>query len=197
MEEADNRLKKVLVNQFQSIAVELDNQDPYQFLRGYSAGLQEFIEAFTFYNYLKENTIKDWNYIQNELTYNNETGVKEIQLKTHLPPEEYILGIADLTGELMRKCINNLGSGNIEDCFRTCNFVKHMYNGFLLVGNSCSSKEIGRKAYVLKQSLQKMEYVCYNIVVRGSEVPKHMLGNIIPTASSNNETIYSDDEGYF
>lgn len=94
----------------------------------------------------------------------------------------------------MRKCINSLGAGNIDDCFTTCNFVKNMYTGFLMVGNTMSSREIGRKAYVLRQSLYKMESVCYNIVVRGSEVPKHMLANVIPT---NTDVCSEEDEGFF
>lgn len=197
MEEADGRLKKVVANQFRNIAIELENQDPYQFLRAYSGGLQEFIEALTFFQYLKDNSLHDWNQIQKELTYKIQIPCSPTEkiLKTHLPPEEYILGIADLSGELMRKCINNLGSGNIEDCFSICNFVKHMYNGFLLIGNTSNCRDVRSKAYVLKQSLQKMENVCYNIIVRGSEVPKHMLGTIIAT-SSNNE-FNEEDEGYF
>ena len=31
-----------------------------------------------------------------------------------IPPSEFILGIADLTGELMRNAINALGAGNME-----------------------------------------------------------------------------------
>lgn len=197
------RLKKIFSNNFRNIATELENEDPHQYLRAYSPGLQEFIEALTFYQYLKEKSICDWNYISNELTFEitlenpsaeSEESCTKI-LKTHLPPEEYVLGIADLTGELMRKCINSLGSGNIDDCFTTCHFVKDMYTGFISVGNASSNREISRKAYTLKQSLHKMEHVCYNIVVRGSEIPKHMLANVIPT-TSNNE-VCSDDEGFY
>lgn len=96
----------------------------------------------------------------------------------------------------MRKCINNLGSGNIDDCFLLCNFVKNVYSGFVSIGNIQSCREFGKKVYVLKQSLFKMEHVCYNIIVRGSEIPKHMLANVIPT-SSITEVISEDDEGYF
>lgn len=244
-------MKKLVSTSFRNIALELENQDPYQYLRAYSPGLQEFVEALTFYQYLSQNTIKDFNFVVNELTYNialnddvceasDESGTKSLKaqicaasdelgakslksqvctasdesgaksskpqicaasdvsgtknLKARVPVEEYILGIADLTGELMRKCINSLGSGNIENCFTTCNFVKSIYTGFLRVGNTSSYREISKKAYVLKQSLHKMENVCYNIVVRGSEVPKHMLANVI---STNTEVCSDEDEGFF
>lgn len=112
----------------------------------------------------------------------------------------------------MRKCINSLGSGNIDDCFHTCNFVREMYKGFLskfnnyliynhpdyfiisVVGSGKGHKEIGRKVYVLKQSLHKMEMVCYNITVRGSEVPKHMLASVV---STDNHLNPEDDEGFY
>lgn len=55
-------------------------------------------------------------------------------------------------------------------------------------------KELNRKLHVLKESLAKMEYVCYNIKVRGSEVPKHMLVNVI---DSNKRNDLDEDEGFF
>lgn len=39
-----------------------------------------------------------------------------------------------------------------------------------------------------------MELVCYNICVRGSEIPKHMLVNVITSAGDENT---EDDEGFF
>lgn len=38
-----------------------------------------------------------------------------------------------------------------------------------------------------------MEVVCYNICVRGSEVPKHMLLNVLSAATDENT---EDTEGY-
>ena len=39
-----------------------------------------------------------------------------------------------------------------------------------------SHREVPRKLGVLQSSLRKVENVCYNINVRGTEVPKHLLG---------------------
>ena len=39
-----------------------------------------------------------------------------------------------------------------------------------------SHREVPRKLGVLQTSLRKVENVCYNINVRGTEVPKHLLG---------------------
>ncbi|XP_020711413.2 translin-associated protein X [Athalia rosae] len=202
--EAKTRLDTLAKSLFKSIAQELDGQDPYQYLRAYTAGIQEYIEAITFYQYLKGDELDDWTNLERSLTYmipakagdntdNKETPGELAEIKTMLTPHEYILGIADLTGELMRKCINNLGTGDIASCFQTCSFVRSIYIGFLgCMG--CSGKEINRKLYTLKQSLAKMENVCYTIKMRGSEIPKHMLADMAIGAAS--EYGAEDDEGY-
>lgn len=53
LSEAESRLQNLTNTQFKCIAKELENQDHFQYLRAYTAGLQEFIEAVTFFQYLK------------------------------------------------------------------------------------------------------------------------------------------------
>lgn len=208
--EAESRLNVLVQKNFKTIAQELEFQDPYLYLRAYTAGLQEFIEALVFYLYLRKNTITTWSDVNKGFIYQDEDTDKTVTLL--FPQVDFILGIADFTGELMRKCINSLGAGNIGDCFKICNFVKYIYTGFLgetvavfiwLIVSDCvwfaginniGYKEINRKMYVLRQSLSKMELVCYNICVRGSEVPKHMLMNVITSADDDN---HEEDEGFF
>lgn len=65
----------------------------------------------------------------------------------------------------------------------------------IFLGLSLSGQgHINRKFYTLKQSLAKMESVCYNIKVRGSEVPKHMLATVVTSTPDANS---DEDEGYF
>jgi len=181
-------------------------------------GVQEYIEAVTFHHYLTSNSLPSCGKIQGDLTYTDKevttegegsstatgeestvvscsTGSPEEDgsFKTHISPVDYILGVADLTGELMRKCINNLGSGNIEGCFQTCMFVREIYSGFLSV--SCTGfKDISRKLVTLRQSLSKMENACYTIHVRGSEIPKHMLADVF---SGTQDNFLQEDEGFY
>lgn len=122
---------------FKAIALELDGLDAYLYLRAYTSGLQEFVEALTFCSYLKTGNIQKFEEINKMFQYNieetpdeeNTTTSKTISLL--FPYTEFILGLADFTGELMRKCINNLGDGNIDDCFKICNYVKYILVGFL------------------------------------------------------------------
>lgn len=60
--------------------------------------------------------------------------------------------------------------------------------------NKVGYKEVNRKLHVLKESLNKMEHVCYNIKVRGSEVPEHMLLFNINQKDNDEAAV---DEGYF
>lgn len=108
--EAFTRLNNLCINSFASIAKELENCDPYQYGRAYSAGVQEFVEAFTYYDYLINENIMDWNDLQQKLMYkkqpaaitetaSTETDEKETsnELQTCLvQPIEYMLGLADL-----------------------------------------------------------------------------------------------------
>ena len=148
------------------------------------------------------NSLENWKKIQSDLIFENkknppneEEDKDEVSspLQAHVSPMDYILGIADLTGELMRKCINNLGSGNIEGCYQTCTFVRQIYSAFLSV--SCTGhKELSRKLVTLRQSLSKMENACYTIHVRGSEIPKHMLADVI---SGSQGSFVEEDEGFY
>jgi len=202
--EVDLRLNQLIEKNFKSIALELEGQDPYLYLRAYTAGLQEFVEALLYYQYLRFGTIEPYQGLNEKFQYkvedsgnanSDEEAVASREIVMAAPMPEFFFGMGDFTGELMRRCINNLASGNIDDCFRICNYVKDIYTGFLSI-NSAGYKELGRKIYVLKQSLMKMEYVCYTIQVRGSEIPRHMLATVINN-TTNPEVSNEDDEGFY
>lgn len=127
LEEAASRLNIVFSENFKTIATILKDFDSYQYHKAYTSGLQEFIEALVFYQFLSCNTIDKWETINKSFQYEND----EDKFSLLFPQTDFILGIADFTGELMRRCINNLGIGNISDCFKTCNLVKDIYTGFL------------------------------------------------------------------
>lgn len=137
VKEADSKLQFLVTTSWNKVAKELLNQDHYHYLRAYSPGLwhnsyhsiieiisnqplplfykglQEFIEALSFLNYVKLGQLISLTYIQSKLTY-SET------LVVTIPVQEYLLGIADLTGELMRMCINAVGRGQTALVSNTC-----------------------------------------------------------------------------
>lgn len=178
--------------QFLQIARELDGLDPYQYTKAFSAGLQEFIEAYTYYKYLIGENISDWDDLQKMLYYEKSTdnvdakqddddksneensnkneveslinqssgddnaqqisvvetndddsvqainkvldiiAINEKPLKTYkclVQPIEFMLGIGDLSGEVMRHCINALNSGDLDECFQARKFMQFLYTG--------------------------------------------------------------------
>ncbi|XP_040175741.1 translin-associated protein X-like [Anopheles arabiensis] len=202
--EAKDRLEAIFRNHFVNIAKELKDQDPYQYTRAYTNGMQEFIEAYTFYEYSCGMDISHWDAIQKKLTYSsdqnvdspsnarsitekplneptdtepdeqkrsNETTGETMKLTCLLHPQDFVLGLGDLSGEIMRTCINSLGSGNSESCFLHCRFMQELYKGFLSV-TSIRSRDFSHKMMTLRQSLLKSENVCYNVTVRGGEAAK-------------------------
>lgn len=185
--EAKDRLEKLCETKFQSIAKEMKDRDTQLHIRAFSAGLQEFIEAFTFYELCSEKPLSGWTALtDNHLQY------EEGSLKCPLPPMEYMLGLQDTTGELMRKSINALGAGDVDQCFVVCQILRKLYENYISVGNTFN-REWSRKMSTLRQSLLKSEFVCYNIKVRGKEAAKWSAAQAQPIVAKGG--FGSDDEG--
>ena len=111
--EAERRLEEVKTNLWVQVAKELGPDNHYQFLRAYSPGLQEWVEALSFYHFLRYNKIISFQETQDQLRF---TGTEETEDSSFVtvPQSEYVLGLADLTGEMMRNAINALGAGEME-----------------------------------------------------------------------------------
>ncbi|CAG2235366.1 translin-associated protein X-like [Mytilus edulis] len=233
LEEALEKLKAIENTKLLSIAKELDQEDPYKFLRAYSPGLQEYIEAVSFYHYLKNKKLVTLEEVQKDLTFKStcssvdgidnelsqlttqkvengnseKTKIPDTQCKVicnesemdkelrevqvHVPPTEYFLGLADLTGELMRLAVGSVGKGDLDTPFQVRDFLQLMQSGFVSFGNC--GREIGRKLSTLRQSLQKVETACYTLQVRGSEIPKHMLVDVLSSGPSDYGSNFDND----
>lgn len=153
LSDAFNRLMVLCDVHFLNVAKELAGNDQYQYVRAYSAGLQEFIEAHTYYLYLKKECIFDWGQLQKKFTYEikpeqltkNEDEIVAVQIQSDLDdstqirdtfikclvqPNDFMLGLADLSGEIMRKCVNSLGVGDVDACYTARNFIQKLYSGY-------------------------------------------------------------------
>jgi len=251
--EAEHRLMDIKAKLWYYMARELKGEDHYQFIKAYSSGLQEWVEALSFYHYIAFGKLISFSQVEQELVFKDRKfksnrveqtkqeedeekelvldekqtgivsghsdGLKEIEVvinianatedepslkrkeidisvvevhddgensqasekqalpKAHLisvtvPQEDFILGLADLSGELMRNAINSLGSGNLDVCFILLDFLQSMTDGFTGLPKYEAPKDIGKKMFTLKQSCIKVENACYAISVRGSEIPK-------------------------
>jgi hypothetical protein len=54
-------------------------------------------------------------------------------------------------------------------------------------------RELKRKLQVSRQSLQKVEIACYNVQVRGSEIPKELLAAKAAALSDDNPNVWNED----
>ena len=197
--EAEEKLHEVL-KILRAIASELVGEDPDKYHSAYTPGVQEFVEALTYFVFLKEGRLMSLEEVQDYLRFcekaegeleidtgKTEVGeVKQESLRLQLNAIDFVLGVADLTGELMRMSVNAVGSGNNETPFDLLPFVRAVYCGI----NSLRpiSRELPRKVNVLRSSLVKIEQVCYTLKIRGSEIPKHMLAHVIGTGPRTHET---------
>ncbi|XP_040573468.1 translin-associated protein X isoform X1 [Lepeophtheirus salmonis] len=193
--EVEERLKKIRSTHWIQVAKELEGESPFQFLRAYTGGLQEYIEAVSFYHFLRYNELVFREQVQSDLIFEREEvfndnaldvsskeelGTKRKPLLVTVPRTDFILGIADLTGEVMRRVINSIGFGDTETCFKLTNFLHDVYYGFKLFdGLTLENRELRSKSYTMLNSLKKCEAACYTINLRGSEIPKHMFAEIL------------------
>ncbi|KAI5124441.1 hypothetical protein M0805_008325 [Coniferiporia weirii] len=127
-----------------------------------SPGLQEYIEALAFAHYLEHDALITFEQVQASL------GDEHAHQYFPLPLEEYLLGVSDLTGELMRFAITAIGrrggrtkAREVSDFVRNC---KADFDGF-----TPYVKNLGKKQAVTAQSLLKIEDAAYAIAVRASE----------------------------
>lgn len=201
LKESDVKLDAVR-QKIAQIAEELRGEDVYQFHRAFTAGIQEYVEAVSFQHYIRHRTLISLDEINARLVFNKTQTVdsKESPEDTaaaaaaapafQVIPSDYLLGVADLTGELMRMCIGSVGNGDIDTPFQLGEFLRQVHDGFSYIGNT-GPYEVSKKLHTLRQSLAKVEDACYALRVRGSEIPKHMLADVFASRDAMMDT----DEG--
>lgn len=226
--EAEEKVTKDILSLLKSIALELMGEDPKRYHSAFSPGLQEFIEALSYLMFLKHGHLVKIEEIQSLLTFQvqkhklqkdhvdenedisgsvakrpcfaeqDQHGWESYELEFPLDPMDYVLGVADLTGELMRLAINSVGCGDRELPYKLLPFMRAVYCGFLSVNPI--HREFGRKIVTLKNSLLKVESVCYTLKIRGSEVPEQMLAGMFTSQIGgglhNNNTANSEIEQF-
>lgn len=173
------------------IAEELRGEDIHQFHRAFTPGIQEYVEAVSFLHYIRQRNLISLEEINARLVFMraeekdpSEALPPGSQVLTfQVTPSDYLLGVADLTGELMRMCISSVGNGDIDTPFQLSQFLRQIHDGFSYIGNT-GPYEVSKKLHTLRQSLGKVEDACYTLKVRGSEIPKHMLADVFSSRSA-------------
>ncbi|KAF0548408.1 Translin [Gigaspora margarita] len=175
-----NEKKDEISQLFKEISLELQGINYYRYHKNISPSIQEFIEAISFLEYLQNDRLITKEEVENE--FKDETGTQFLLITD----EDYVLGLADLTGELMRYAINSVGKGDHDRAIKVCQFLRDMKTVH-------PKSPLGRKVDTIRQSLSKVEDACYAITIRGSEYPKEFYQHIVSEHARSYEYVEEEE----
>lgn len=160
--------------QFLSIAPDLAGINAWRYQRQISGGIQEYMEAVSFEHYLTQ---------QKLITIDEAAAL--LPANIDLTGDDYVLGIFDLVGELMRFAITTMattgslpgsvgGSTEQRDILMDMRSLRMGFEG--LDTSSCGpsglGKDVEKKMEVMKTCVEKVETAVYGMIIRGRERPK-------------------------
>lgn len=176
LEKANKDLAAVKDQYISRLVKELKGTDFWKLRRAYSPGIQEYVEAATFCNFCRTGSLLSLEEMNVELSPLSDPSVEPLKINVL----DYLLGLADLTGELMRLAIGRVSDGEVEFAQKICRFVQDIYRQMTLLAPIMDDNtDMKMKMDTMLQSVMKIENACYSVHVRGSEyIP--LLGNNDP-----------------
>lgn len=108
----------------------------------YSAALQEYVEAAAFFHFVKTGKLLDCDSLA-------------------VDPENYLMGLSDLTGELARRSVLKTISKHYSDVHIIRDFVVGIHDFFLTL--DLGNGELRKKYDAIKWNLKKIEDIIYDI----------------------------------
>jgi predicted translin family RNA/ssDNA-binding protein len=110
----------------------------------YRVAFQEYVEALSYYKFIKDgNLVKPKEGMDNEL---------------------YLLGICDLTGELVRRALNQGIEGNFQEIRKIKDFVSEVYENLLQF--NFRNGELRKKVDSIRWDLKKLEELAFDLKSR-------------------------------
>jgi predicted translin family RNA/ssDNA-binding protein len=170
-----NERAAAIQQQLLSIAPDLAGINAWRYQRQISGGIQEYMEAISFEHYLRH---------QKLITVNEAAASLQV---ISLTDGDYILGIFDLVGELMRFAITAMatngslpGSEQSEDSAEERDILmdlRSLRRSFQALDTaSCGDTGLGRdvekKMEVMNTCVEKVETAVCGMIIRGRERPR-------------------------
>ena len=144
MKEADSFVKEMqkdlhLLNEYIK-----KNQKMYH-QGSYKVAIQEYVEAMLYYHYVQ-------------------TGKLMSHVDLCVDTDYYLLGLCDLSGELVRKAISAASKGNYKEPFKVKEFIDMVYGELLKF--EIRDGELRGKFDGIKYDLKKLEDVCFELKLK-------------------------------
>lgn len=161
------KLKQQIIETFQNVKADLQDINAHRYQRQISGGIQEFMEAVLFEHYLINQSIMT-----------HAEAASTLPEGIMLTQEDYVLGIFDMTGELMKIAVSYMathgrlpgrvgGSSVLTDMQ-----VMRTHLQLVDAGRGPFARDYESKMRVTQQSVEKVERSVYSMIVRGKERPK-------------------------
>ena len=141
LNEAENAIKSIKpkVQKLKKIKIAADTNIN-------AVAFQEYVEAVSFYEFVKNK----------KLLSKSQLGVSA---------EDYLCGLCDLTGELVRKAIYDVIHKKFDEAETIKDLVHEIYGEFLKL--HLRNGELRKKSDSIKYNLKKLEEVMYDISMKG------------------------------
>jgi hypothetical protein len=96
---------QTIEKQYKSIAADFQGLNAHRYLHNITGGNQEFMEALSFQHYLETQSLIPFDEVKSRIaSMTGEAGT------VSFTPEDYILGVCDMTGELMRFSVTSMAT---------------------------------------------------------------------------------------
>lgn len=163
---AEKDLAAVTDQYMSRLVNELKGTDFWKLRRAYTFAIQEYVEAATLCRFCIAGGLLSLDEINATLRPLSNKYAEPLQINVL----DYLLGLADLTGELMRLAIGRISDGEIEYAEQICRFVRDIHRELtIIVPLMDDSAEMKKKMETMLQSVVKIENACFGVHVRGSE----------------------------
>lgn len=140
-------------------SVELQNSNAARYQRNISPGIQEYVEAITFRYYIQNQSIPTLEETQ--------TMIQSVELTA----SDYILGIADLTGELARRAITSAAISTPDALHYTTRISTTLRTvcvecEVLDTRGDQTMRDMAKKIQVMQSSVRKVELAVFQKFVK-------------------------------
>lgn len=178
---ANKQYYDTIKSQLTIIAKEAQGINFYRYNRQISPGCQEYLEAVLFEHYLTTASLMDYPLAIENVRQMSSANVDGETLHLDLTWEDYLLGLFDMTGELMRFAITAMATKGALPAVSVVEGDRNVLHDMralrtaleaLEFGHGPFAKDVSRKMQVMKDSVEKIEKTLYGLTVRGAERPK-------------------------